>query len=112
MMTTDNSQLDDELDPVVVHSRREAIVILVLWAVCLAWTVGYSYLTGYHVDGPVSITLGMPTWVFKGVFVPWIAATIVSVVYALWFIADDDLGEHEMPPTDAPDDGAGEGGHA
>ncbi len=90
-------------DPTFVNARREAGWILVAWAVCLIWTVGYCALWAYDVPpDQIGIILGMPSWVFWGVLVPWIAATLFSIWFGLVYMADDDLGE--------TDDG--EGGHA
>lgn len=87
----------EQLDPAVVHGRRETLVILTAAAVCLAWSVGCSYLLGYptQVGGPVAKVLGMPSWVFWGVAVPWIAADLFAVWFCFFFIADDPLDEAE-----------------
>ncbi len=81
-------------DRTFLHARREAWLILVAWAVCLIWTVGYCALAGYNVSpDQIRMILGMPSWVFWGVLVPWIAATLFSVWFSLAYMADDDLGE-------------------
>ena len=83
-----------DLDPTFLHTRREAVLILIAWAVCLIWTVGYCALFGYDVPiDQLRYLLGMPSWVFWGVLVPWVAATLFSIWFALAVIADDDLGE-------------------
>ena len=86
-------------DPVYVNTRREAIVILCVWAAALLWTVPYCYLNGYHtVTAPEDLKtiLGMPDWVLWGVAVPWLIADVVAIGLCLFFIRDDDLGEaHE-----------------
>lgn len=93
MAKPDASPEAARFDPFFLNARREAVIILIAWAVCLIWTVGYSALAGYGVDpDQVSIILGMPSWVFWGVLVPWIAATVFSVWFSLVYIADDDLG--------------------
>lgn len=86
----DNHAYDD---PVYVHSRREAVWILVLWAIGFLWTVPCCYLLGYR-SGAESIPLiwGMPAWVVWGVVVPWIACGAASVVLCAFFMQDDDLG--------------------
>lgn len=68
------------------------------FAVCLVWTVGFSARYGYRLpeNGVVETVGGIPAWVFWGVFVPWVAATVFSVAYGLFWIRDDDLGE--APP--------------
>lgn len=88
------------LDPVFVHGRREAIVILAAFLVLLVWSVGCCYMLGYsepsEMAGSVSMVLGIPSWVFWGVAVPWIAADLFTIWFCFWYMSDDDLGEvHE-----------------
>lgn len=86
---------DDTLDPVYRHSRREALVILALWMLSFAWTVTYSYVNGYATaESPreLEMTLGIPSWVWWGIAVPWIVSGIVSILMCLFFIQDDGLG--------------------
>lgn len=86
---------DETLDPVFRHSRREALVILALWTASFLWTVPFSYFQGYHKPGDpldVSLTFGMPSWVFWGVALPWLVTGLVSMLLCLFFIRDDDLG--------------------
>ncbi len=81
-------------DPTFLHARREALAILCLWGVCLAWTIGYCSLFGYGaeaVDAP--LVLGLPSWVFLGIALPWGMAAAVSILFAVFVVADDDLGE-------------------
>ena len=92
-------------DPLFLHSRREAGVILLVWGLCFAWTVPYCYLYGYSAPAnpaELPLVLGMPAWVFWGVAVPWVVAGLVSIALCLWFIQDDDLGE--VPGSDAHSD--------
>jgi|SRR5262245_20391922 len=93
---------------VLRHSRREAFLVLLVWAIALVWTVGVSYLLGYQHDpqswlvqaglarsrGAEDFTqiLGFPDWIFFGVMLPWAACTLISVLFALRGIKDDDLG--------------------
>jgi len=37
-------------DPVLVSSRREALIVFAAWAVALCWSVSYCYLHGYISD--------------------------------------------------------------
>lgn len=102
----------DQLDPVVVHSRREAIVILAAFAVCLVWSVGSCYLMGYH--GPsgaeLHMVLGMPSWVFWGVLIPWLGADVFGLWFCFVFMADDPLGEPEDETGTAGDVAEGDAG--
>jgi len=87
----------DQLDPFVVHARREALVILAAFAVCLVWSIACSCLTGYGepVDGGLATVWGMPRWVFWGVLVPWLGADLFGLWFCFFFMADDPLGESE-----------------
>lgn len=84
-----------ELDPVFLNSRREAIAIFLLWFFCLLWTVPVSYALGYGqevVPGQVPTVMGMPSWVFWGLLLPWLAADGVTIWFCFRFIQNDDLG--------------------
>jgi len=83
-------------DPAFLHTRREAGLILVAFLVCLCWTVGFSAWAGYEpVPEETRLVMGVPFWVLWGVVVPWLVATVFTVLFALFGIADDDLGEDE-----------------
>ena len=92
-----------ETDPVLKNARREAIVIGIVWFAAMAYCCGYCYLFGYiRPDRPlgqedVRPILGMPSWVFWGIMVPW----AVSAVFTFWFagfrMADDDMGKDHTP---------------
>ena len=96
----------DRRDPVFLNSRREALIILTAWATCLVWAVGYCQFAGYETpEGPVPKTMGIPSWVFFGVLVPWVLASTFSIVFSLKFMKDHDLGEGEVPSAEGgPDD--------
>ncbi|MBW3596627.1 MAG: YhdT family protein [Planctomycetes bacterium] len=87
---------DPPYDPLYLHARREAVFILSVFAICLAWSVGVCYADGYLAPGEsvaeVPTVLGMPRWVFWGIFVPWIFADVMTVVFCFFFMTDDDLG--------------------
>ncbi len=86
-------------DPVFLHARREAIVIVSLWLLAMLWVVPYCYLNGFHpVSNPADLKTiwGIPSWVFWGVGVPWLVCDVIAIGLCLFFIKDDDLGEaHE-----------------
>ena len=85
---------EKELSPLYLHSKREALWIICAWLVCLVWTVGYSALFGYGLEGTeVKLVMGIPSWVFWGVFVPWLSATVFSIWFGLVYMRDDDLTE-------------------
>ncbi len=96
--STNGESLDSTPPPDIVwiHSRREALMILVAVAVFLSWTVGTSYYQGYGENAATDLVLGIPAWVFWGIAVPWATAVVVSIVFAVWLIADDPL-EMENP---------------
>lgn len=90
------------------HARREAILVMLVWALALVWTLGYCYLHGYRhaanswvvqagLARPVAEqefrqVAGLPEWVTYGILAPWLACTAVTIVFALFVIRDDDLG--------------------
>lgn len=113
---------DPDDDPVYLDSRREALVILLAWAVCLVWTVSYCYVNGYtrhdRVPGEVSALvpdlerfdrtpdslttpfgLGIPDWALWGIVVPWVACVGFSAWLCFVYMKDDpeplDRGEDE-----------------
>ena len=85
---------EDHYDPVFLHSRREAVLIASGWALGLVWAVPYCYLNGYGLPpGEVGTTLGVPTWLFWGILVPWIAADLFTAWFCFFYFVEDDLGE-------------------
>ena len=102
---TDDSQSNDSYDPVFLHARREALVLLVAFVVFLVWTILTCYILGYRqptVD--VRTVWGMPRWVFWGVVVPWMAANVFTFAFAWFYMVNDPLGQaatEEQPRADA-----------
>lgn len=92
-MTTDKAKLD----PVFLNARREALFILVVFAVCFLWSILVCYFDGYvtagNITANVPIVWGMPRWVFWGIFMPWVFADVVTIGFVFFFMRDDDLGE-------------------
>ena len=109
----------DRFDPLVLHARRETLAILAAFVVCMVWSIGCCYSFGYSAPdgGPVAKVLGMPSWVFWGVAVPWLAADLFAVWFCFFFMVDDPLGEAQ-DETNLDDYAAGhdrtaeEDGHA
>ncbi len=89
-------------DPVFLNSRREAIIIFFVWMAALVWAVPYCYYYGFLPAGEefdphkMTTVLGIPTWLFFGIAVPWLAADAFTTWFCFWYMKDDDLGEpHE-----------------
>jgi hypothetical protein len=94
-------------DPVFLHARREAVVMLLVWAASFAWTVPYCYFNGYDAPGDLAqlqLVLGMPAWVFWGILVPWIVFGVIAILLCLYFIQDDDLEPAASQGREPPDD--------
>ena len=96
MRSARDSSGHQEYDPTFLHSRREAIIIFSVWLTALIWVVPFCYLTGYIDDfdpASFSTTWGLPTWLFWGILIPWVAANIFTIGFCFFYMADDDLGE-------------------
>ncbi len=90
-----------EPDPVFRNARREALIILSVYATALVYTVGYCYLFGYNRPAlSVDSYWGIPSWVFWGVFAPWTACALFTTWFTFFYMGDDDLGADPAP--DAP----------
>lgn len=84
------------------HARREAILIFLAWAVALVWAVPYCYFAGFTTSPEtldpetMPLILGIPSWVFWGIGLPWLAADVFTIWLCFFYMEDDDLGEaHE-----------------
>jgi len=91
-------------DPILRNSRREALVVLCIWVIACAYTVGYCYAFGYHREpGSLKFVAGLPDWVFWGILVPWTTCSLLSFWVSNYLIADDDLGPEmaDVPPEEA-----------
>jgi hypothetical protein len=87
---------DDKYDPLYRSSLREMKWILGAWIVNCVWVVGYCGWTAFdRGEGNGSFLMGMPTWVFYGVFVPWIAVTLFTTWFALGKMEDHSLEDSE-----------------
>ena len=81
-MANDPESDETDLDPLYASSIREMKWILLTWVASFGWVIGYCYTFGFSSgDGTISTTLGIPSWAFWGVFVPW----IVTAVFTSWF---------------------------
>ncbi len=99
-------------DPVLVSSRREALVVLAIWVVACVYTVGYCALFGWQRE-PESLrfVLGIPDWIFWGVFLPWSVCTALSFWVSYFLISDQDLGQVQAE-ADLDDEARAEADHA
>ena len=83
------------------HARREALLIMIVWAVSLVGSVAVSYFLGYHPEAAsVRPIFGMPVWVFWGVAVPWVLCFLFSIWFCFFYMADDDLGRDRAGDAD------------
>lgn len=80
-------------DPVFIHSRREALIILGIWIVALLWAVPFCYWKGYGGNSliPADTIFGVPSWAFWGIAVPWLTANVFTVWFCLYYMHDDPL---------------------
>ena len=61
-----------------------------LWAVPFCLSTGY--IDNFDPDN-FSMIWGIPTWLFWGIFVPWILADLFTTWFCFFYMEDDDLGE-------------------
>jgi hypothetical protein len=84
----------DQEQQLLRHARREGLLIMIVWAICLAWSVGVGYLLGYRRPAAdIHLILGIPDWVFWSVVLPWLLCFLFSIWFCFRFMADDDLGK-------------------
>jgi uncharacterized membrane protein YhdT len=90
---------EPSLDPLYLNARRELVYILAVFAVCATWAVSICYLDGYRAAGEaigeIPMVLGMPRWVFWGIFVPWLFADMATIWFCFAVMSDDDLGSEK-----------------
>ena len=94
--------MNDPLEPaakeqrLLQNARREGLLIMLVWAATLVWSVGSGYAWGYNRPAEtMRLILGMPDWVFWSVVVPWGICLIFSVWFCFVYMADDDLGQDQ-----------------
>src|SRR5439155_494228 len=64
------------------NARREALLLMKVWAVSLIWTVASGYWLGYRAEAAdAPLIAGFPRWVFWSVVVPW----GVCLLFSGWF---------------------------
>lgn len=95
-----------EIDPLLRNSRREAVIIGLVWGAATLYCCIYSYLFGYIREGrplgraDVRPILGIPSWVVWGYLVPWITCAVFTFVFVGFFMAEDDLGRETATDVD------------
>lgn len=100
----------EELDPLYLSSLKELRWILGVWAVSFLWVIGISRWLGYRAENAdqIQLVLGMPLWVFWGVFVPWIAVTLWVTWFAMCKMEDHPLEDATDVEGRARDDSSSE----
>lgn len=90
-----------DVDPVFKNAAREAKLALLIYAIAMAWVIGYGAWKGYAERAQdVVFILGVPSWIFWSVFVPWFACLGISIWFGLRFMKDDDLGPEKREGVD------------
>lgn len=86
-------------DPVFVHARREAAVIVALFLLFFSYSILTCFFLGYgHTaedSSSIRLIWGMPAWVFFGIFLPWCGVDLVAVWFCFFFMQDDNLNPPE-----------------
>lgn len=103
---SEEQSLDSEWDPVYLHARKEATLILGVWFLALLWTLPMSYFNGFDSQvgiDDVTFMFGMPSWVFWGIGLPWMLANLATIWFCFFYFSEDDL-----EPPDISDDADGE----
>jgi hypothetical protein len=91
-------------DPVLRSSRREALLVFLVWALALTYTVTYCYRNGYDRD-PATLCYiwGFPDWVFWGILAPWFGCLLFSYLFGYFIMKDADLGTECLDDEEALD---------
>lgn len=86
-------QDDPPDDPVYLNARREGAVAFLGWVIAGLLTVPTCLLLGFGLETQeVTTILGIPSWVFFGIVIPWICMVAYTVWFSLFFVKDEDLG--------------------
>lgn len=102
--SSDSQEPPIQYDQSYLNSLRELKFVGVIGSLALAWTLIYGGWKGYTSDPEaVDITLGMPSWVFWGIAVPWATTSLATLGFALFVLRedDDDLLEQEASVADS-----------
>jgi len=91
---TSSAGSPSDLDPLYLHARRELIVSLAAMIVFGVWVVGFSWIQGLRPETQseqINTVLGIPSWVFWGVALPWILANLFTFWFCFRFMTDNAL---------------------
>lgn len=94
--------MENSEDPSIVRIRYEATIVFFVWLVACVYTVGYCAVFGYSPESGSSLSFGVPSWVFWGIFLPWTISTVVSAYVAMVVLRDDDLGGEALEEVEEP----------
>lgn len=95
-----------EADPVLRNAQREGLIIGLAWLVSTIYCCAYCYFYGYRREGhllgieDIHPEFGMPSWVFRGIVIPWFVCGVFTVWFAGFFMSDDDLGADHASELD------------
>lgn len=74
-----------------------------MWLAAMCYSVAYCYLNGYgRAVETLRFVLWFPDWVFWGIVVPWLVATLASIIFAFRVMGDQPLGEDITADPAAP----------
>ncbi|MFM7039832.1 MAG: DUF997 family protein [Planctomycetaceae bacterium] len=94
------AEIQDNTDPLVKSSQREALIVAGIWLASMFWSVGCSAWLGYGQQSqPPQLMFGFPLWVFWGIVVPWLACAVISWWFGAFFVRDGELGQ-DLQDTD------------
>lgn len=94
-------------DPVLRNARREGLIIAAIWFSAMVYCCLYSYIFGYERPGrtlgveDLNPVLGIPGWFAFGVMLPWVVCGVLTLIFAGFFMAEDDLGVDHAQELDA-----------
>lgn len=73
---------------------KEARIVMLFWFVglihCLTMFLTMGYVPPHQRPDVPDLILGMPTWVFWGLFFPWFIQIGLTFWFALCFMKDDE----------------------
>ncbi|HUF60869.1 MAG TPA: DUF997 family protein [Verrucomicrobiales bacterium] len=83
------------------QARREAIVIVAAALAFAGWVNGWCWSTAYGQGAdPTDLLWGLPRWVVFGVALPWMAANVFTIWFALCFFKEDSSPQPSVPRRD------------